>query len=641
LDVSKNTALANLFIYGNQIKGSDMDALISSLPTNTTSETKLFRVVLLKEETNGNDCTKGQAAAVKAKGWTPQYYDTNEKAWTEYEGREAMVIHIDSENFPDENFRNYLLEQSYGKDAILTEEEIRDIKKLSVSSKKIGSLKGVEFFTALTELYCYNNQLTSLDVSKNTALTHLYCDNNQLTSLDVSKNTALTWLFCERNQLTSLDLSKNLALAYLECRFNQLTSLDVSKNTALTWLSCGCNQLTSLDLSKNIALTQLGCYINLLKTLDVSKNTALTELMFYGNQIKDSDMDALISSLPTNTTGETRTFRVLYLKDDNSGNDCTKQQAAAVKAKGWTPQYYDEVKQAWTEYEGREAKVIHIDSENFPDDNFRNYLLEQSYGMDAILIEEEIKGITFLYVNSKKISSLKGIEYLTALTRLSCYGNQLTSLDVSKNTALTELYCDINQLTSLDVSKNTALTKLNCAANQLTSLDVSKNTALTMLRCYNNQLTSLDVSKNTALTELSCSHNQLSLDVLKNTALATLQLSKNQIKGSAMDALISSLPVNTTSETRHFRVVESKDETGFNECTKEQATAVKSKGWTPQYYDTNERDWMEYEGRDVLTQIESVQLTGQDAPVFSLSGQRLAAPKKGVNIVGGKKVVVW
>jgi hypothetical protein len=129
--------------------------------------------------------------------------------------------------------------------------------------------------------------------------------------------------------------------------------------------------------------------------------------------------------------------------------------------------------------------------------------------------------------------------------------------------------------------------------------------------------------------------------VLKNTALATLQLSKNQIKGSAMDALISSLPVNTTSETRHFRVVESKDETGFNECTKEQATAVKSKGWTPQYYDTNERDWMEYEGRDVLTQIESVQLTGQDAPVFSLSGQRLAAPKKGVNIVGGKKVVVW
>ena len=54
---------------------------------------------------------------------------------------------------------------------------------------------------------CYNNQLTSLDVSHNTALTQLACSNNQLTSLDVSHNTALTWLWCYNNQLTSLDVS--------------------------------------------------------------------------------------------------------------------------------------------------------------------------------------------------------------------------------------------------------------------------------------------------------------------------------------------------------------------------------------------------------------------------------------------------
>jgi hypothetical protein len=34
-------------------------------------------------------------------------------------------------------------------------------------------------------LYCYDNQLTSLDVSSCTALGLLYCHNNQLTSLDV------------------------------------------------------------------------------------------------------------------------------------------------------------------------------------------------------------------------------------------------------------------------------------------------------------------------------------------------------------------------------------------------------------------------------------------------------------------------
>ena len=32
--------------------------------------------------------------------------------------------------------------------------------------------------------------------------------------------------------------------------------------------------------------------------------------------------------------------------------------------------------------------------------------------------------------------------------------------------------------------------------------------------------------------------------------------------------------------------------------------------------------------------------TEDNAPVYSLSGQRLAAPQKGINIVGGKKLMV-
>jgi len=77
-------------------------------------------------------------------------------------------------------------------------------------------------------LSCYNNQLTSLDVSNNTALTDLSCYNNQLTSLDVSNNTALTgWLNCLNNQLTSLDLSNNTALFGFYCNDNLLTRLDL------------------------------------------------------------------------------------------------------------------------------------------------------------------------------------------------------------------------------------------------------------------------------------------------------------------------------------------------------------------------------------------------------------------------------
>ena len=108
-------------------------------------------------------------------------------------------------------------------------------------------------------MYCSNNNLTNLDVSKNTNLTVLHCEYNKLTSLDLSKNTNLTYLDCNRNELTSLNVSKNTNLTYLDCNFNNLTSLDVRENTNLTYLDCFHNNLTSLDVSKNTKLTDLEC----------------------------------------------------------------------------------------------------------------------------------------------------------------------------------------------------------------------------------------------------------------------------------------------------------------------------------------------------------------------------------------------
>ena len=175
-------------------------------------------------------------------------------------------------------------------------EKIAAITELDVSgtyeNENPGTLQGIEYFESLTELVCYYNQLTSLDVSANTALTVLDCSSNSLTSLDVSANTALTELWCGYNQLTSLDVSANTALTTLWCYYNQLESLDVSANTALTELECDDNQLTSLDVSANTALTYLDCASNQLTTLDVSGCTALTELSCYSNQLTSLDVSA-------------------------------------------------------------------------------------------------------------------------------------------------------------------------------------------------------------------------------------------------------------------------------------------------------------------------------------------------------------
>ena len=246
----------------------------------------------------------------------------------------AAGVAIDPTNFPDANFRIYVSTFDKDNDDCLTPAELAAVEYMALYNKSIGDLTGIEHFTALTELDCRRNQLTSLDLSKNTALEVLNCNNNPLTSLVLGGNTALTKLLCQNDQLTSLDVSKNTALEELDCGDNQLTSLDVSantalkqlycmnnpltaldvsantaltdlncintqrtsldvsKNTALTSLLCGDNQLTSLDVSKNTALTSLLCAKNQLASLDVSKNTALEELSCWGNQLTSLDVSA-------------------------------------------------------------------------------------------------------------------------------------------------------------------------------------------------------------------------------------------------------------------------------------------------------------------------------------------------------------
>ena len=590
----------------------------------------------------------------------------------------ADDITINETNFPDETFRNWVLSRSYGQDGVLTEEEIAGVTEIILESQGIKDLKGIEYFTALTELSSFDNPLKSLDVSKNTALTRLNCAYNQLTSLDVSNNTALTYLWCHNNQLTSLDLSKNTSLMYLWCLENHLTSLDLSKNTALakldcygnklktldlskntelTILNCGINQLVSLDVSMNTALTELCCHENQLTSLDLSKNKELTILWCFCNQINEKEMGKLVESLPPVSSG---VFHALSPEDNSEKNVVSKAQVVAAKAKKWTVYVWDASIPDWVEYEGSDPvpEGIAIDETNFPDENFRSWVLAQDYGQDGVLTEAEIAGVTEIDVSSQSIADLTGIEYFTALTSLACYGNQLTSLDVSKNTALTELYCGTNQLTALDVSKNTALTELHCISNQLTALDVSKNTALTELNCVSNQLTALDVSKNTKLTELNCEKNQLTeldvsknttlmvlwcysnqltaLDVSKNTALKSLHCSSNQltaldvskntaltglycngnqltaldvskntklmrlycgsnqIKGAAMDALIAGLP----STGGEFCAIEPNDDSEQNVVTKPQVASAKKKGWTPLYWNNETYNWEEYEGSD-------------------------------------------
>jgi hypothetical protein len=175
----------------------------------------------------------------------------------------------------------------------------------SIASARTVTVTG----SNITGFYCYNSELTKLDVSKNTSLARLRCSFNRLKRLDVSKNRFLIELYCTRNSLTRLDVSKNISLAYLYCNGNRLKSLNLRKNTALTDLACGSNKLKNLDMSKNTSLAYLDCT---------------------NNQFSASELNALFETLHSNDVEADKIINI----SGNPGTDTCNIKIA--EDKGWT-----------------------------------------------------------------------------------------------------------------------------------------------------------------------------------------------------------------------------------------------------------------------------------------------------------------
>lgn len=173
------------------------------------------------------------------------------------------------------------------------------------------------------------------------------------------------------------------------------------------------------------------------------------------------------------------------------------------------------------------AASVTIDETNFPDENFRTYVSSHfDTDGDNSLSDDEIanaKSISLGGTTSARhnVRSLKGIEYLTALTYLDADYGSIESLDVSSNPDLETLSFRSNEVSSIDISNNTKLTYLNCSINNLTSLNVSSNTKLETLVCGGNELSSgLDVSMLPELKQFRCYANKLtSIDLTHNTKL--------------------------------------------------------------------------------------------------------------------------
>lgn len=224
-------------------------------------------------------------------GTKPEYQAAN--VWKDFLNIVEMEPDEKLTFVPDDNFEQALIDLGYDfgpLDDYVPTANISGLTFLDISNKEISDLTGIQDFVSLHSLYCFSNNLTSLDLSKNTNLKILICGSNQISTLDVTENFELIQLSCDFNQLTVIDVSKNKALESLYLYNNKLSFIDLGQNTKLTNLSVAYNQLTTIDVSKNVELKQLGCEYNQLTDIDISCNTMIEILSIFNNNLTDIDV---------------------------------------------------------------------------------------------------------------------------------------------------------------------------------------------------------------------------------------------------------------------------------------------------------------------------------------------------------------
>lgn len=188
---------------------------------------------------------------------------------------------------PDDKFRKFLNETFFADkvkdDDLFTKEMLETLKEysgvLDVRGLGIVNLKGVEYFTGITELDCSHNNLQLLDLSTLKGLKKLDVSYNSLVELTFAKKVVLERIDCSNNSLAILNLAGFTTVEELDCSNNQIGILNIAGLYRLKTLDCSDNLLNTLSVDGLVALEQLYSDGNAIVNLDVSslKNLKVLE----------------------------------------------------------------------------------------------------------------------------------------------------------------------------------------------------------------------------------------------------------------------------------------------------------------------------------------------------------------------------
>lgn len=164
------------------------------------------------------------------------------------------------------------------------------------------------------------------------------CKLNPITELDLSKCTELSELYCFENELTTLSLANNKKLTVLSAGANQLKEIDLSRLTKLKEVSLSFNKLTQLRLENCPSIEALALDHNELTELDLSGTTHLQGLSLSNNKIAGEAAVRLVRTLP-DRSGDEKGILMCYNKaefpDDTEENNFPEEALKLAKDRNW------------------------------------------------------------------------------------------------------------------------------------------------------------------------------------------------------------------------------------------------------------------------------------------------------------------
>ena len=438
----------------------------------------------------------------------------------------AQNIEINETNFPDANFRNWLLTDNtarggdnggmggYGTDGVLTPTEINGITTLVINNKGIKNLKGIEFFTNINMLrlaqgtQSNQNQIATVDLSNNNKLQRFYAANIGLTNLILpTTKTVLRQVFCQNN--TSLT-----------------GTLDLSGYTALEQFDSSGSNLEELIFDGCVSLLTKGATFNFndnLKKIDISN---CTQLQFSSLNWSGKNLETIIAK------------------------NCTRLSSLSYNKN--TVKYIDL------------TGCTNLTSVNFSGPS------KENYGVLETLILKGCANITSLNCQNNSLTLLD-VTDCTKISTLNCNFNLLPKLELQTTPNIVQLQCADNLIQTIDLDPAVHTKLATIVANRagrsvhhnlayfptLTNLQINGGPYLRKVNGVEQEMNdhsdpnrdhiSMDVDYvehldlyGPSLRKLLCRHENLSIiDLSTNTGITEIELRNNRLLSLDLSGLSS------------------------------------------------------------------------------------------------------